>query len=482
MTAHAKTRASRAALPFWRRLGWRLGVGLVLLAALGILVSGFLQYRAQDRLLRESLGGLLLNIARTGALLVDGDLHEAVVRAGRTDTEAYAALRKQLTRIQETNNLKDAVYTLSDVDGAMARFAVISMWNVPVGEPYRLVPEIQPILRRVLAAGTPGYTDIYQNEHGTWITAFAPIRNATGKTVAALDVDFRAGVYLDQLAAVRRRLYFHSLTAAVLALVAGVVLARHITRPVAQLAALARGVVEGDLTSRVRVSARDEIGMLANVFYLMVERLQVSYRSLTAVLVRALEARSIEPGSLSRLARATLALAERLGASSAQRETLELGALLHDVGEIRTPEAILQKPGLLTAAERKVLERHPAEGVDILESVPILTPALEVVGAHHERYDGKGYPQGLRGEEIPFAARIFAVVDALDAMTHDRPHRPARPLKEALEELGRESGAHFDPRVVDMALAIPETEWMDLLGISGGVRSTDTAIRTADAA
>ncbi|HYL81113.1 MAG TPA: HD domain-containing phosphohydrolase, partial [Candidatus Acidoferrum sp.] len=147
-----------------------------------------------------------------------------------------------------------------------------------------------------------------------------------------------------------------------------------------------------------------------------------------------------------------------------QREAIELGALLHDIGETRTPEAILQKPGPLTAEERRIVEQHPGAGVDILEAVPLLTPALDVVGGHHERYDGGGYPQGLRGEDIPLTARIFAVVDALDAMTHARPYRPARSVAEALEELRRGAGKQFDPRVVEVALTISGERWGELLG------------------
>jgi putative nucleotidyltransferase with HDIG domain len=181
-------------------------------------------------------------------------------------------------------------------------------------------------------------------------------------------------------------------------------------------------------------------------------------------LVRALEAREGERGGLSRVAKAALALAETLDLSPAQREALELGALLHDIGETRTPEAILQKPGPLTVEERRVVEQHPGAGVDILEAVPLLTPALDVVGGHHERYDGEGYPKGLRVEEIPLTARIFAVVDALDAMTHDRPHRHARSVAEALDEVRRGAGKQFDPRVVEAALAISEERWGELLG------------------
>lgn len=458
----------RARLPIWRRLGWRLGASFLLLTALGILLSGLLQYQAQDRWLRQSMGALLLNIARTGALLVDGDVHQAVVEAGRTDTPGYAALRAQLRRIQETNQLGDPVYTLSHVEGDRARFAVISQGEEPVGKEYTLVPAIRSTLRRVLTEGTAAYTDVYLNEHGHWITAFAPIRNAAGQTVAALDVDFRADVYLAQLAAVRRRLYLHSLAGAVLALVAGVFLARRITRPVWQLSALARGVVDGDLTARVRIPARDEIGMLGNIFHLMIERLDVSNRSVVDILVRALEVRSGEPpGSLRRLAGATLAVAERLDLSPTQREALELGALLHDIGEIRTPEAVLQKAGPLTPEERRMVEQHPRSGVEILETVPLLTPAVDVVGGHHERYDGAGYPSGLRDETIPLSARIFAVADALHAMTHDRPYRRARPVAEALEVVREESGKQFDPRIVEAALAIPPARWAEILGLGG---------------
>jgi HD-GYP domain-containing protein (c-di-GMP phosphodiesterase class II) len=104
--------------------------------------------------------------------------------------------------------------------------------------------------------------------------------------------------------------------------------------------------------------------------------------------------------------------------------------------------------------------------VEILERVPLLTPALDVVGGHHERYDGGGYPNGLQAETIPLTARIFAVVDALDAMTHDRPYRSRRPLSEALEELRREAGKQFDPRIVEVALAIPEPRWAEVLGVT----------------
>ncbi len=435
------------------------------MTAIAILLSGFLQYRAQEQELRQTLGSLLLSIARTGALLVDPQLHAEIEATLTQDSESYRRVRAALAAIQDENQLATPIYTLTGFDAVnrQAQFMVTSRGAGQPGEPYPLVPELVEPLGRAFREGVATYTDIYRNQSGTWITAFAPIRDANGRVFAVLDVDYRVEVYMDRLAEVRRRLYLNSLAGALLALIVGVLIARQITQPVAQLSALARRVVEGDLSARVHVAARDEIGMLANVFHLMVERVQVSHRSVVDILVRALEARGGETGSLRRVAAAAMALADRLELSATQREALELGALLHDIGEIRVSEALLEKSEPLTPDEQRIIEQHPIWGVEILETVPLLTPALDVVGAHHECYDGTGYPQRLRGEEIPLPARIFAVVNALDILTHNGPNRRARPLSEALEVLKTESGKQFDLRVVEAALSMPENQWAELL-------------------
>jgi len=404
----------------WHRLSWRFGAWFLLVASAAILVSGFLQYRAQAHLLEETLGGLLLNVARTGSLLLDGDQHERVVAGGRQDTPDYARLRDRLLLIQEANDLGDALYTFTGVQGGVARFGVISNGLAPVGGEYRIGRGALPVLARALRDGVPAHSPLYVGADGAWISAFAPVRNSAGRTVAVLGVDFRADVYQAELAAMRNRLYLHSLTGALLAAAAGVLLARHITRPVARVTRLARSVAEGDLTPTVRVGTRDEVGLLGNLFHLMVQRLRVGYRGVVAVLVRVLEAREGPPGSLSRLAGAARALGEQIGLAPATAEALELGALLHDIGAMRTPARLLRKPGPLTPEERAEIERHPDQGVAILAKVPVLAPALAVVANHHEHFDGTGYPRRRRGEAIPLSARIFAVVDTLDALPLDR--------------------------------------------------------------
>jgi HAMP domain-containing protein len=333
------------------------------------------------------------------------------------------------------------------------------------GSPYPLAPELVAPLRRAFERGQATFTDVYQNQSGTWVTAFAPLYAPDGRVVAVLDVDYPVGVYLAELTAVRQRVVLHALIGATVALVAGVALARRITRPVEALADAGRRVVEGELGARARVQTRDEIGLLGHVVNLLAERVEVSHRALIDAVVGLLETRGDGPGSLGRLRAAAGLLGGRLGLGPVQRDALELGALLHDIGELRIPEAVLSKAGPLSPEEWATVRTHPQAGVELLRTVPLLAPALDVVRAHHERYDGRGYPQGLAGEAIPLPARVFAVVDALDAMTRPRPHRLARSLDDALTVLKAASGTWFDPGVVEEALAIPPPEWAAALGL-----------------
>src|SRR6202035_1626200 len=144
-----------------------------------------------------------------------------------------------------------------------------------------------------------------------------------------------------------------------------------------------------------------------------------------------------------------------VGLDAEQMRRLEFGALLHDVGKIEVPKEILNKPGPLTPAERKVIEQHTITGQTMLENVGgVLGEVGLVVRSSHERYDGRGYPDGLIGEQIPVESRIISCCDAFNAMTTDRPYRAALPLEEALDELRAHRGTQFDPAVVDALLAL----------------------------
>ena len=164
-------------------------------------------------------------------------------------------------------------------------------------------------------------------------------------------------------------------------------------------------------------------------------------------------------GHCQRVTRYTLELAKALHCSLDEIKTIVRGAYLHDLGKIGIPDAILRKPGPLTAEERAVAETHVRLGYDMVRRISFLAGPAEIVLTHQERFDGTGYPQGLVGHEIPLGSRIFAIADTLDAITRDRPYRDAQPYSVARDEIVRESGHQFDPDVVAAFLSLPSELW-----------------------
>lgn len=153
-------------------------------------------------------------------------------------------------------------------------------------------------------------------------------------------------------------------------------------------------------------------------------------------------------------------LAQALGVRAEELQHITYGAYLHDIGKIAVPDAILNKPAALTPEEQAIMRTHVEIGYHMLQSIPFLQPASEIVLAHHEAWDGSGYPRGLKGKEIPLGARLFAIVDTLDAITSDRPYRKARPLSAAREEILRCAGTQFDPQIAALFLNLPESAWI----------------------
>lgn len=163
-------------------------------------------------------------------------------------------------------------------------------------------------------------------------------------------------------------------------------------------------------------------------------------------------------GHTRRITDLTLKLARLIDLNEAELIHIRRGALLHDIGKMGVPDKILHKPGELTEAEWEIMRQHPAFAYEMLLSIDYLKPALDIPYSHHEKWDGTGYPQGLSGEQIPLAARIFAVVDVWDALTSDRPYRPAWTKEQALGYIKEQSGKHFDPQVVRTFLTLINNE------------------------
>jgi len=178
--------------------------------------------------------------------------------------------------------------------------------------------------------------------------------------------------------------------------------------------------------------------------------LERAYQATLEGWVRALDLRDKETeGHTQRVTILTYRLARAMGMSDHELVHITRGALLHDIGKMGIPDGILLKPGQLTEEERKLIQKHPVYAYEMLRPIDFLAPALDIPYCHHEKWDGTGYPRGLKGEEIPFAARIFPVIDVWDALTSDRPYRKAMPYEEVRQLIQAGSGKHFDPRVVE---------------------------------
>lgn len=204
--------------------------------------------------------------------------------------------------------------------------------------------------------------------------------------------------------------------------------------------------------------AIDNVELLKSLETTNIKLIQ-AYEATIESLAKVLELRDRETeGHCERVTELTVKIARKLGIEGESLVHIRRGALLHDIGKLAIPDSILFKPGELTEEEWEIMRRHPVYAYELLSKIEYLRPALEIPYYHHERWDGSGYPLGLKGEEIPLSARIFAVVDVYDALIHDRPYRKAWSKSEAIDYIKKESGRLFDPKVVRAFLEILKEE------------------------
>ena len=288
---------------------------------------------------------------------------------------------------------------------------------------------------------------------------------------AQLDGDARLGVIAiqDERAALRsvadmqRQTLLISLFAASCALLIGFLFAKQLTRPVRDLAEGAQRIASGDFSQRIMVRSRTELGDLGKSFNQMTDQVERyiedlrraadENRELFLGTVKALAAAidGKDPytrGHSERVARFSLAIAERLNLPDGETETLRISALLHDVGKIGIDDSILKKPAALTDDEYTIMKQHPQKGFKIMSQIPAMRDFLPGMYMHHEMMNGQGYPQGLSGDQIPLQARIVSVADTFDAMTTDRPYQRAMKFEDALALIIKFVGTRYDDKVV----------------------------------
>jgi putative nucleotidyltransferase with HDIG domain len=234
-----------------------------------------------------------------------------------------------------------------------------------------------------------------------------------------------------------------------------------------QLIATVRRALENRRLTLENISYRNNLEALVLARTGLLERamkdLERSYSLTLEALGDALDLKDAETeGHSKRVTAFTMAIARAMELPQDRRDIIARGAFLHDIGKMAIPDAILRKPGRLTPEEQMKMREHAFLGYQMLRKIPFLQEAANIVYSHQERYDGSGYPRGLKGDQIPLGARIFAVADTFDAITSDRPYRAAQSIPAARREIQKYAGRQFDPQVVETFMSIPDDLWQEL--------------------
>ncbi len=333
----------------------------------------------------------------------------------------------------------------------------------------KIVQEWRESGAQVESALVPFRAAFEGNSH-EMIGAYSTARISADKSFGVITMqDERTA--LASVGEMRSQTWMISMLFAIFALGAGYLLSRMMTQPLLHLVTAAKRIADGDFSSRVDARNITEIGTLGSSFNVMTDKIEeqiaklakaaAENRELFVGTVKALAAAidgkdKYTRGHSERVARISVAIGKRLGMDEQELDTLRMSALLHDVGKIAIDDAILKKPAALTDAEFDIMKTHPQAGYKIMSQIPAMKEFLPGMYMHHEMINGKGYPQGLTGDQIPLQAKIVSVADTFDAMTIDRPYSKGMDLPTSLERIRSFVGTRYDHDVVEALVAACE--------------------------
>ena len=407
-------------------------------------VSGYLAFRRERQILQTQIVARGEGVARSLA----SNCGEALLP---TPDDLYL-----ITLLRETTSDETIGYALVvDEAGKIVAHNDLSVWGT----------EYIPASKQIRNPADNRTIDIYASRNGRLFYDFsAPILVAKGSQMGTVHVGIPIQVVGDLIKQGRNRLAAVVLALLGVGIAVSMIMAGLIMRPIQMLARGAERIGSGDLEYRIKMSRRDEFGLLANSFNLMASKLGELYLNTFQMLANALEAKDVySRGHTERVTRLSVEIAKKMRLPEAEIQTIRKAAIVHDIGKIGIKESILNKPGVLTDDERNHIKSHVDWGTHILKPVTSMAKVASYVSHHHERYDGSGYPSGLAREKIPLGARIIAVADAFDAMTSDRPNRQALARNSAIAELKKSSGTQFDPEIVRTFLQVLQPSPVDEL-------------------
>jgi putative nucleotidyltransferase with HDIG domain len=436
-------------------------------------LGNFLIYKfslnAQFNQLRERL----MVIASTASLMIDADsLLRIPLNRDGINSPQYKVIADKLNKIKQVNPSLKYIYTMTKTDKE-------GIWQ--------FIVDPSPVSEEDIRRGATSYPgDKYDasrfpemlkgfigpaadkkvmvDEWGVTLSGYAPIRDKDDKPVAILGVDMSAeDVYRTQREVLARAISVLGI-GVFTSIILGLLISGRITKRIGKLVEGTRRIAAEDFEYKVEVKGHDEISELASSFNRMAEilaeskkKLQDYFYRVVQSLVRILEAKdTYTRGHSERVADYAQSIALSMGFSKEKSDLLKKAAELHDIGKLVTHENILNKKGKLTEEEWATIKKHPIIGEDVLKPVLMDEDVLAMVRSHHERYDGNGYPDGIKGDNINIFAQIISVADTYDAMTSPRPYRSALSKEEAIEELKRNCGTQFNTQIVKAFLKVLE--------------------------
>jgi putative nucleotidyltransferase with HDIG domain len=422
-----------------------------------------------ERHMRQTHIGLveeeLRSIAGMAAMQIDGDLLTQLRHPRQEKTIQYQRLQKILNRMMRANPKIDDIYLMCKSNRLGQLVFIMNAYlvgkdHIALGEPYEVVQA--PDMLRGFSAPTVDHK-FTTDKWGKMLSGYAPVKSRQGRVTGMLGIDFRAN---DIEAAYGKWLWYilwYGVLEMSIMFVVCYILSQKMVKRLNNIQYAVDLALKEKRGVTIRDKGNDEIQKLASRVNQLIQKTVVDQEQIlmnsTTGLINALEARDgYTHGHSAKVAEIVGDIMHELHLKPKQRYAINFAAILHDIGKIGIPDMILNKPGKLTVAEYDIIKQHPVIGEKILERILWLDEIRDMVRHHHERYDGKGYPDRLAAEQIHFGARIIAVADSFQAMISDRPYRKGLPEETALEELRKNRGTQFDPVIVDVFLMICQTK------------------------
>lgn len=454
-----------------RSFQWKITAVLVLLMCFSGLIGNFLVYDYASKAQFEQLRDKLKIIAQAIAMTVDADtLLRIPLDESGIESVPYKTTAEKLLKIKDVDPSLAYVYILKKTEKTGILRFIIDLH--PCSYETKITPALPgeaysdsgfPELAKAFSGPTADRR-IKSDKWGVFLSGYAPIRDKEGDAVAVLGIDMTASDVYNTQKEVKRRSAAVLLLGMVLSIILGFWISARVTAPINNLVEGTRHISSGDLDYHVKVEGADEVSELASAFNKMASNLHKAreklvdyfYRAIQT-LVRVLESRdAYTKGHSDRVAKYAERIAVEMGLSAQKVELVKEAALLHDIGKLGVQDMILNKKSELSEEDRETIRKHPLIGEELLKPVSLDKEMLAVVKEHHERYDGKGYPDGLVGDQIDILAAIVSAADSYDAMTSHREYRKNLTKSEAIEQLRKNSGLQFNPKVVEAFVRVLE--------------------------